>query len=287
MSELRSIDVAVATLNSERTLDRCLGSIRKYVPVGRLIVIDGGSVDSTLQIAERHAARIFHEPSRLLGRVRLRQAELSDTEWMGVIDSDVYVYPGWFAGLSSYVNEHIGMISAFADSPKPSFRVYHDYLLWNSLLEGNVTFSNTLVRRDLILSCREELMRTHAGEDEVVARKARGRGLLVVTVREYLAFHDRDAVSTNPLAYVRNGQSIRVKFGLVMSLKFTLSAYVAHLRKWLRFTLGAKRFSLSLLLYLFALVTFQLHAVLGPRPRPVISASPQPVPRGQYNLTEY
>ena len=47
------IDVVVLTKNSERTLEKCLNSIYKNIPVNRLIVIDGYSTDRTMKIVKK------------------------------------------------------------------------------------------------------------------------------------------------------------------------------------------------------------------------------------------
>jgi len=46
------IDVIVLTKNSERLLTECLASIYENVPVNKLIVVDGYSTDSTLEIVK-------------------------------------------------------------------------------------------------------------------------------------------------------------------------------------------------------------------------------------------
>ena len=51
------VDVVVLTKNSERVLERCLNSIYKNLPVNRLIIVDGYSTDSTLEIIERFRER--------------------------------------------------------------------------------------------------------------------------------------------------------------------------------------------------------------------------------------
>lgn len=63
MNKYLSVSVVTATFNSERTLGRCLDSVRKQVyPQDRieLIIADGGSKDKTLKIAESYGAKVYH-----------------------------------------------------------------------------------------------------------------------------------------------------------------------------------------------------------------------------------
>ncbi|MGK9252803.1 glycosyltransferase [Paenibacillus humicus] len=60
------ITVIMPTLNSERTIDKALGSIRMQNIDQNLIeilVIDGGSTDSTREIANKYEAKILENPS--------------------------------------------------------------------------------------------------------------------------------------------------------------------------------------------------------------------------------
>lgn len=55
-----TISVTIATRNSERTLELCLSSIKiqDYPSDVEIVIADGGSVDSTLQIAKKFKAKI-------------------------------------------------------------------------------------------------------------------------------------------------------------------------------------------------------------------------------------
>jgi len=62
---LPSISVCIATYNSEKTLDKCLKSLRNQnYPQEKIEIIlgDGGSTDSTYQIARKYKAKIVRIP---------------------------------------------------------------------------------------------------------------------------------------------------------------------------------------------------------------------------------
>ena len=59
-----SVSVIIPTLNSSRTLDKCLKSVRSqdYPYLSEIIIADGGSTDHTIQIAEKYEAKIVNNP---------------------------------------------------------------------------------------------------------------------------------------------------------------------------------------------------------------------------------
>ena len=95
-----SISVIVPTLNSERTLEACLGAIsgQDYpADLVEIIVADAGSTDRTLEIARRYTDRVYPNPLRTgeAGKAAgLRQASHAIVAF---IDSDnILSHPRWF-----------------------------------------------------------------------------------------------------------------------------------------------------------------------------------------------
>lgn len=63
-----SISIVIPTFNSNRTLNRCLNSIRSQEYPKRLIeliIVDGGSKDGTIKTAQKFGAKIIKVPSSL------------------------------------------------------------------------------------------------------------------------------------------------------------------------------------------------------------------------------
>lgn len=88
---LPSVSFLIPTLNSERTLKKCLASIESQdYPKEKMeiIVADGGSKDKTIKIAGVHGAKVYQNPLKTgeAGKaVALRQAQ---GELVALIDSD-------------------------------------------------------------------------------------------------------------------------------------------------------------------------------------------------------
>mgnify|MGYP001572204949 CR=1 FL=1 len=61
---MKTISVILATLNSGKILERCLASIRSQdydQEKIEIVIADGGSIDNTLEIAEKYQARVIPE----------------------------------------------------------------------------------------------------------------------------------------------------------------------------------------------------------------------------------
>jgi glycosyltransferase involved in cell wall biosynthesis len=89
----RWVSVIVTTRNSDRTLGRCLESVRSqsYEPL-ELIVIDNGSTDQTLTIASRHSDVLDScGPER--SAQRNLGAQLARGDYLLFIDSDMELAP--------------------------------------------------------------------------------------------------------------------------------------------------------------------------------------------------
>jgi len=259
-----TIDVTVATKNSARTLDKCLESIRANIPVRLLVVVDADSRDRTLAIAKKYGACVVSEQGPL-GKVRYVQAQECLTEWIAYIDSDVYVYKSWWSEVSRYIeDQQVGMVLGFADAPITTFPIYEVYLKHIARKYGAAAFSNTLVRRESVLSCKELLKNIHAGEDTILARHLKKQKMRLVTIPVPLCLHDKTAVDDHPKAFYRWGQSSRMVGGRE-GLKNLIKTLRNNVRNWLLFTCESKRVSIRLLVFLLYLWAWMLLGYMRPQ----------------------
>jgi glycosyltransferase involved in cell wall biosynthesis len=111
---MNAVDVIVLTKNSERVLARCLESIYENVPVNKLIVYDGYSIDRTLEILKDF--QIKYGNIELLkghgtrGTARQEAIRRVKTEWFMFVDSDVILCPNWFQKATKLVKDDVGAI---------------------------------------------------------------------------------------------------------------------------------------------------------------------------------
>ena len=91
------VSVVVCAYNAERTIDRCLASLETLTyPNYEVIVVNDGSRDRTLEIAERHTfCRIISQPNKGLSVARNVGAEAACGEIVAYTDSDCVADPDW------------------------------------------------------------------------------------------------------------------------------------------------------------------------------------------------
>jgi len=111
---LESVDVIVLTKNSGRVLEECLKSIYRNVPINRLIVVDGYSTDSTLQIVEKFREKygnvtlVMDNGTR--GSARMKGINNVKTEWFMFVDSDVILCDKWHEKATKLVDDDVGAV---------------------------------------------------------------------------------------------------------------------------------------------------------------------------------
>ena len=95
------VSVVVCAYNAERTIDRCLASLAALnYPDYEVIVVNDGSRDRTLEIAEGHGfCRIISQPNKGLSVARNVGAEAATGEIVAYTDSDCVADPDWLSYL--------------------------------------------------------------------------------------------------------------------------------------------------------------------------------------------
>lgn len=78
----------VTTRDNGATLDACLASLAFC---DELVLLDSGSSDATLQIAQRHGARIAAQPFAGYGPQKQAAIELASGEWILLLDADEHL----------------------------------------------------------------------------------------------------------------------------------------------------------------------------------------------------
>lgn len=91
------ISVIIPTLNAEGALSDCLMSLMEGLDAGlirELIVIDGGSDDATLKLADAWGAEIVTGTASRGGQLR-RGCARANAEWLLVLHADTVLTAGW------------------------------------------------------------------------------------------------------------------------------------------------------------------------------------------------
>lgn len=118
----RTVGVVVPCKDEGATIGPCLTSLREQVPGPvRLVVVDNGSTDGSLEIARQLADEVLEVPVGPIARLRnLGAAALGDVDALAFVDADCEVQPGWLAaGLERLDTVHLvgARAQAAADAP--------------------------------------------------------------------------------------------------------------------------------------------------------------------------
>lgn len=104
------ISVVIPTLNAESGLAACLSALVPATVDGlvrEVIIVDGGSTDRTLSVADQAGARIIKSPP---GRGRQLQdgAKAARFSWILFLHADTVLEPGWEREVGAFV-ERVGV----------------------------------------------------------------------------------------------------------------------------------------------------------------------------------
>lgn len=82
------LSCVVTTLDNAATLDECLGSLAFC---DEIVVLDSGSTDATLAIAERHGARVHSQPFAGYSAQKQAALDLAQHDWTLLLDADEFL----------------------------------------------------------------------------------------------------------------------------------------------------------------------------------------------------
>lgn len=101
------ITVAVCAKNAEKYIGECLESINNQtVRPAKVLLIDDGSEDSTIEIAENMSATVIANEGYKLYDARNTALKHCDTELIAFTDSDCAVDPKWVENIISIFESH-------------------------------------------------------------------------------------------------------------------------------------------------------------------------------------
>jgi len=84
---MQKLSVVLATFNEEKNLAECLDSVRDLAD--EVIIIDGSSVDKTVEVAKRYGARVFVADNLPNFHINKQKAiDLATKDWILQLDAD-------------------------------------------------------------------------------------------------------------------------------------------------------------------------------------------------------
>ena len=108
MAAAVDVSIIVPTWNEEKYLPRCLLSLvdQKDTEPFEIIVVDGGSADQTVGIAERYAGKVLVKPGLPVGAARNIGAEHAEGEILAFIDADTVASSHWVKQIADSFHNH-------------------------------------------------------------------------------------------------------------------------------------------------------------------------------------
>jgi glycosyltransferase involved in cell wall biosynthesis len=106
-----TLSVVLITQNEERNLPRTLESVMPLVrdSKGEIIVVDSGSTDRTVKIAESYGAKVFVEPWKGFAAQKNSAMDKASMDWVLQLDADEALEPELLAEMEVVLNDGAAM----------------------------------------------------------------------------------------------------------------------------------------------------------------------------------
>jgi glycosyltransferase involved in cell wall biosynthesis len=193
---MESVDVVLLTKNSERTLEKCLTSIYRNVPVRKLIVVDGYSNDKTLDILrafnEKYKNIVIIQDYGTRSTARQKGIGKVETEWFMFVDSDVELCQNWFKKAKIFMGKDVGAIwgiEVWSDIRNPTTLKWF-LLITRKIFEIRGGTHDTLIRRDAIKDIKIPSF-LHVFEDAYISQWIKSKGYKVIACYSPYCIHYR------------------------------------------------------------------------------------------------
>ncbi len=149
MEQTHTVSIVIPTINEEDGIGLTLSELPfetlKNMGVGyEVIVVDGGSIDKTREIAERFGAKIIHEPRKGYGRAYKTGFGASNGNILVTFDGD-HTYPPFIVPslIKTIVKENLDFITTnrFAKLERGAMNPIHKLGNWILNILVNLLFS--------------------------------------------------------------------------------------------------------------------------------------------------
>lgn len=287
------VSLIITTFNNEQTIDECLKSVFELnypKDLLEVIVVDGGSKDSTAKIAEKYPAKVIVRPSNAPAAYNYAM-KIANGDVVAIIDADVKVEKDWLNKLAKHLKDPQvagvggGIETWNHQNALPRCVGYDIKYRYGRLLKNNsikrLATMNLLLRRSVLedVGGFDESLPTQYDTD--VGNKITNKGYMLVfepnakcyhfnrpTWREYFRQQLRYGMNTLRL-YLRNPKLIKgdkiTDFGMniqpiLLLIAFT-SAILGLFSVNARFMLYISAFMLAFLLayYIACAVKISVH----------------------------
>src|SRR6516225_9564442 len=99
-SEMNRLSICIVAQNEERNVARVLQSVQEIAD--EIIVVDGGSIDRTVEVARSFGARVSERPYTDMSGQKNYSVSLAANDWVFVLDADEELSPELQASLRNW-----------------------------------------------------------------------------------------------------------------------------------------------------------------------------------------
>ncbi|MCD6095135.1 MAG: glycosyltransferase family 2 protein [Thermoprotei archaeon] len=196
------VDVVLLTKNSNKPVLRLvLESLYKNVNVNRLIVVDGGSTDGTVELLSKYPrVEIHYDANGTRATSREIGIKCVETEWFLFLDSDVVLCKNWQRIAEKYIRDDVGAVQG-RDVPVRSPEI-QDYFYAISRLKELIKVKSglgmdanargftgdVLIRTELVKDIKIPKF-LHIYEDYYIKRYIERKGFKWVIPKDLYCYH--------------------------------------------------------------------------------------------------
>jgi len=197
MSEFNSVSIIVPALNEEKHIKQCLDSLFSLNTVNlkiEVIVMDNGSSDNTVKIAQHSGATVQIQPDVNISALRNLGVSISVGDLLGFVDADCVVEHNWLINAIECVHrESAYAVGSFHDIPKESGWIGRiSTLIQGRKVGADINYipsGNMLIRRTAYEEVGGFDPSLETGEDVDICRRLKEKG--------YTIFNDPNIKSTH------------------------------------------------------------------------------------------
>ncbi len=129
------ISIIIPTINEANNLPLLLSDLSSIQKEGEIIIVDGGSQDNTIDIANIYGAKVFISKERNRGLQLDIGAKNSKGDWLIFLHADTRLNNGWFRKINSVLkggNNYIYYFKFKINNKKIIFRVLEIFVNFRS-----------------------------------------------------------------------------------------------------------------------------------------------------------
>jgi len=136
---LSKISIIIPTINESNNLPLLLSDLSSIQKDGEIIIIDSGSEDKTIDVANIYGAKVFISKERNRGLQLDIGAKNSKGEWLIFLHADTRLKHDWFRKINSYLEGNKNSIYYF------EFKINHKKIIYR-VLEILVNFRSKFLK---------------------------------------------------------------------------------------------------------------------------------------------